>query len=221
MKTLIASAEQAMKEKFAKEGTGHDWQHIDRVRNTAVELARKEGANIELTELAALLHDIDDHKFNGGDHGANERTAADFLRARGADDHVIKSVTAIIGAVSFKGAGVDTPVFSKEAACVQDADRLDAIGAIGIARAFAYGGSKNRLLFDPKRRPVMHADFEAYKKDDGHTINHFFEKLLLLKNRMNTTSGKALAEERHAYMCSFLDQFFREWGVSVSWPEEG
>ncbi|MBW8884534.1 MAG: HD domain-containing protein [Planctomycetia bacterium] len=193
------------------EGSGHDWFHIERVRNAALHIAREEGADPFVVELAALLHDIADWKFAGGDHDAGPRAARDWLTSLGVPESIIDYVADIIARLSFKGAGVETPMSTLEGRCVQDADRLDAIGAIGIARAFAYGGHKGRALYDPAVPPQPHASFEAYKKNAGPTINHFYEKLLLLKDRMNTTTGKQLAAERHAFLEQFLDQFFSEW----------
>lgn len=209
-----------MKAKFENEGTGHDWFHIDRVRKTAEQIAIAEGADIEITILAALLHDVEDHKFNGGNLEGGPIAAFNFLMSVGATTEIAHRVSKIVSEVTFKGAGVETPVSSIEAACVQDADRLDAIGAIGIARAFAYGGFKNRLLFHPEELPELHGDFESYKSNSGATINHFFEKLLLLKDRMNTQTGRNLACHRHSFMISFLSEFFDEWGVSSTWGRE-
>lgn len=217
MKELINRCEAEMKSRFTNEGTGHDWFHIQRVRNTAEKIAKAEGANIEITILAALLHDIDDHKFNGGDISAGPIVARNFLLSIGSSIHTAEVVSNIVAQITYKGAGVNTTVDSIEAACVQDADRLDAIGAIGVARAFAYGGSKQRLLFNPELYPVLHQDFESYKTDNGATINHFFEKLLLLKDRMQTNTGRTMAQKRHSFLKQFLTEFFDEWGVSSDW----
>lgn len=208
---LYRSLESEVKQRFEQEGSGHDWWHIFRVVTMARRLAREAGADEQLTALAALLHDIADHKFHGGDLEAGPRVAEQLLRQHGADATIIQKVQQIIREVSFKGAGVATPVSSIEAACVQDADRLDAIGAIGIARAFAFGGSRNRLLYDPTDRPTMHSDFTAYATSTGATINHFHEKLLLLRDRMNTSAARGIADERHGYMLEFLAQFHGEW----------
>jgi len=193
------------------EGSGHDWFHVERVRNVAIRVGRDEGADLFVVELAALLHDVADWKFAGGDHDAGPRAARNWLASLGVDQSVIDHVADIIARLSFKGAGVETSMSTIEGRCVQDADRLDAIGAIGVARAFAYGGYKGRAMYDPAVPPQPHASFEAYKKNSGPTINHFYEKLLLLKDRMNTTAGKRLAAERHAFLEQFLDQFFAEW----------
>jgi uncharacterized protein len=197
--------------KFKEEGSGHDWWHILRVINMARRLAREEEADEDITALAALLHDIADHKFHGGDLEVGPQTAAALLRQHGADESVVQHVVQIIREVSFKGAGVATPASSVEAACVQDADRLDAIGAIGVARAFAYGGSQNRLLYDPNDPPVLHDNFTAYSGSSGATINHFHEKLLLLRDRMHTEAARRIANERHRFMEAFLTQFHHEW----------
>lgn len=203
--------EEHVKAKFAQEGSGHDWWHIHRVITTTRRLAREEAANEDVAALAALLHDIADHKFHGGDLEIGPKTAASLLKQANAPEELVQAVVGIIREVSYKGAGVPTPVSSIEAACVQDADRLDAIGAIGIARAFAFGGSRNRLLYDPSDRPTLHSDFNAYASSSGATINHFHEKLLLLRDRMNTSAARRIADERHAYMVEFLAQFHGEW----------
>ena len=196
---------------LSDEGSGHDWFHVERVRNIALHIARDEGAEPFVVELAALLHDVADWKFAGGDHDAGPRAARDWLGSLNVPQSIIDHVSDIIARMSFKGAGVETPMSTIEGRCVQDADRLDALGAIGVARAFAYGGHKGRALYDPAIPPQPHASFEAYKKNTGPTINHFYEKLLLLKDRMNTAAGKRLAAERHAFLERFLDQFFAEW----------
>lgn len=193
------------------EGSGHDWFHVERVRNTALRIAREEQADILVVELAALLHDVADWKFAGGDHDAGPCAARTWLESLAVRPEVIDHVVSIIAGLSFKGAGVETPMNTIEGQCVQDADRLDALGAIGIARAFAYGGHKGRAMYDPAIPPQPHASFEAYKKNAGPTINHFYEKLLLLKDRMNTATGKRLAAERHQFMARYLEQFFVEW----------
>ena len=193
------------------EGSGHDWFHVERVRNVATQIARNEGANLFVVELAALLHDVADWKFAGGDHDAGPRAAREWLASLRVAQPTIDHVTSIISDLSFKGAGVETPMKTIEGRCVQDADRLDALGAIGIARAFAYGGHKGRALYDPAIPAQSHATFEAYKKNAGPTINHFYEKLLLLKDRMTTSTGRWLAAERHAYLEVFLEEFLAEW----------
>lgn len=210
-KEILAKTEAFVREKLKGEGSGHDWWHIHRVRNTALAIAREEKADLFIVELAALLHDIADHKFHDGDDTIGPKVAREWLDSLSADEDTIDHISTIIKEVSFKGAGVATPMSTVEGDAVQDADRLDAIGAIGIARAFAYGGHKNRLLYDPDDDPKMHHSFEEYKSDKGATINHFYEKLLLLKERMNTEAGRNLAEQRHHFMEDFLKQFMDEW----------
>ncbi len=198
----------AFVESFHQNDTsGHDWWHVERVTRTAKKLAEKEHANLFLVEMAALLHDIDDWKLGTT---AENRTEA-FLNQLSITNEEKHAIMSIIEEVSFKGAEVATPTSSIESMCVQDADRLDAIGAIGIARAFTYGGSKNRSLYEPNVAPALHRTFGEYKTKHSHTINHFYEKLLLLKDRINTPAAKVIAEERHAYMEQFLAQFYKEW----------
>lgn len=199
-----------VKQFHSNDTSGHDWWHVARVTQLALRIASKENANAYLVEMAALLHDIDDWKL--GNQGPNK--TKQFLASTGIPQKEVDSILTIIEEVSFKGANVETPTSSVESRCVQDADRLDAIGAIGIARAFTYGGSKNRSLYEPTINPVMHGSFHEYQVNQSHTINHFYEKLLLLKDRMTTTTGRELAEERHRFMEQYLDQFFREWELS-------
>lgn len=196
---------------LAADSSGHDWWHIERVRQNALQIGRSEGADLFVVELAALLHDIADWKFHGGDDALGPQRADAWLTGLGVDRTTIDHVCEIIRRVSFKGAGVATPMNTLEGQVVQDADRLDAIGAVGIARAFAYGGHAGRAMYDPEVPPEPHGSFEAYKKNSGPTINHFHEKLLLLKQRMNTPAARKLAEERHAFMVRFLEQFHAEW----------
>lgn len=179
--------------------------------NLAKRLAEAEGANPVIVEVSALLHDIADWKFHDGDESACAAAARGWLESIQAPPGITDAVCDIVSTISYKGAGVPTPMKTIEGEVVQDADRLDAIGALGIARTFTYGGYKNRLIYHPDQQPVMHQSFEEYKKNEGHTINHFYEKMLLLKDRMNTKTGKKLAEERHRFMDTFLEQFFREW----------
>lgn len=196
---------------MTSESSGHDWWHIYRVWRTSRTIAEREGADATIVQLAALLHDVGDWKFHDGDETAGPRLAREWLASLGVDEAVIAPVCAIIAEVSFKGAGVEAPRLSLEGQVVQDADRLDAIGAIGIARAFAYGGHKGRVMHDPDQPFELHASFEAYKNKQSSTINHFYEKLLLLRERMNTPTGRALAEERHAFMEEYLRHFYAEW----------
>ena len=209
--SLIEKTRRYVETELAGDGSGHDWWHVHRVWTLAQKLADTEGANRTTVELAALLHDLADWKFADGDESAGPKRAGDWLRQNDADPKRVDEVCEIIACLSFKGAGVATPMRTLEGKVVQDADRLDAIGAMGIARAFAYGGYKNRLLYHPDQKPVLHQSFEEYKKNTGHSINHFYEKLLLLKERMNTSSAKQLAEERHRFMENYLDRFFKEW----------
>ncbi len=208
---LVDRVAQHIQSKFDGEGSGHDWHHINRVRRLAKQIAAAEGANQELAELAALVHDIADWKFHNGDDSVGPREAERLLSEEDATPEVIEQVVDIVRTISYKGAGVVTAMNTLEGQCVQDADRLDAIGAIGIARCFAYGGHAGRLMYDPGEPPVMHATAEAYKASKGHSLNHFYEKLFLLKDRMNTATGRALAEERHKYMEVFVERFLAEW----------
>ncbi len=212
---LISNTADMIRSRMTGDATGHDWWHVDRVRRTARRIAIEEGADPDLSELAALLHDVADWKFHDGDDTAGPRAARDWLQSLQAPAEVIDHVCTIIAEVSFKGAGVKTEMSSLTGRCVQDADRLDAIGAIGVARAFAFGGAFGRAMYDPEHPPELHADFAAYKSKGGPTINHFYEKLLLLKDRMQTPTGKRLAEERHRFLEKFLDQFYREWNADL------
>jgi uncharacterized protein len=193
------------------EGTGHDWWHVYRVWKMAQRIGRAERADLLVVELAALLHDIADWKLHGRDSSVGPKVAKDWLDSLAIDAGISEQVCRIIADMSFKGAGVKPLPLSLEGQVVQDADRLDAIGAIGIARTFAYGGAKGRAIYDSALKPVEHRTAEAYLKDDGHTINHFYEKLLLLKDRMNTATGRQMAEERHQFMEEYLRRFFEEW----------
>lgn len=208
---LIAFAAEHIQEQLRGDSSGHDWWHVWRVWQTATRIAQIERADPYVTQLAAILHDIADWKFHDGDETAGPRAAAEWLDKHGAPPDLRDRVCEVIAAVTFKGAGVDTPAPSLEAAVVQDADRLDAIGAIGVARAFAYGGSRGRLMYDPETPATPHASFADYKRNAGPTLNHFHEKLLLLKDRMQTATGRKWAERRHAYLENFLQQFLAEW----------
>ncbi|MBK1811658.1 HD domain-containing protein [Clostridium sp. YIM B02505] len=207
----IQKTAEMLEKKFSGEGSGHDWWHIYRVWQNAKNIAAVEECDKDIVELAALLHDIADWKFNDGDEKAGSRAAKQWLEGLNVDADTIAKVCYIIDNVTFKGAKVATQMDSIEGMIVQDADRLDAIGAIGIGRAFAYGGFKGREMYNPSVAYEMHHSFEAYKKSGSNTINHFYEKLLLLKDMMNTERGKVLAEERHKFMQLFLDQFYKEW----------
>lgn len=206
---LLAKTAVFVRSLLESDSSGHDWWHIHRVRKMALVIARSEGADLFLVELSALLHDVDDWKLTENKF-ENHKTEK-WLRECGVEDQIIERVNAIIEGVSFKGAGVDTSTMDPECSALQDADRLDAMGAIGIARTFAYGGSRGRGIYDPDIPPEMHTDFENYKKSNAPTINHFYEKLLLLKDQMQTPTGRALAEIRHDFMLLFLDHFYAEW----------
>ncbi|MFT6748232.1 MAG: hypothetical protein ACJAQ1_000135 [Flavobacterium sp.] len=190
---------------------GHDWFHIERVYKNSILLAKTENCNLEVVQLGALLHDIADSKFHNGDETVGPKMARTFLESQNVPSEVIEAVISIIENISFKGGNVIRNYNSIELQIVQDADRLDAIGAIGIARAFSYGGFKNRAIYDPEIKPNLNQSKEEYKKNTAPTITHFYEKLLLLKDRMNTKTGKEIALDRHIYMEQFLDQFYAEW----------
>jgi uncharacterized protein len=210
-KVIIKKTRAYVKKALEREGTGHDWWHVERVTRLALRIARRERARPFIVELAALLHDIADWKFHGGDDSAGPQKAREWLRELGVGRDVIRHVCEIIRSVSFKGAGTRSVPGTVEAAVVQDADRLDAIGAIGIARTFAYGGFKGFEIHNPGVKPVMHKSFAEYKKSRGPVINHFHEKLLLLKDRMNTETAKRMARKRHSYMEAYLKRFLLEW----------
>ena len=190
---------------------GHDWWHIYRVWKSAREIMLVEQGDGLVVELAALLHDIADSKFNDGDETIGPKKAEFFMRSINIAPEIITHVVNIINHMSFKSSLSEQAFTSKEMKVVQDADRLDAIGAIGIARAFNYGGFKNRGLYDPDIPPVANMTKEEYKKSTAPTINHFYEKLLLLKDKMNTATGKALGQKRHDFMVEYLEQFYLEW----------
>lgn len=209
--TIIEQTIAFVKESLKGAESGHDWWHIERVWKTAISIASTEKADLLIVELAALLHDIADAKFHNGDEEIGPATAVTFLKSIDLEDDVIFHVEQIIRNMSWKSSLGKINFRSKELEIVQDADRLDAIGAIGIARAFTYGGYKNRELYNPEIPPNLSMTKEEYKKSTAPTINHFYEKLLLLKDKMNTESGKIRAEERHRFMEKFLEQFYAEW----------
>ncbi len=213
--TVIDNTIKFVKESLRYAEGGHDWFHIERVYKNALSIAKYEKVDVFIVTLGALLHDIADSKFHQGDESIGPKKAKAFLQTQGVDESVIQHIENIIRFISFKGEiglAKGSPRFnSKELDVVQDADRLDAIGAIGIARAFNYGGFKNRAIYNPAIKPNTQLTKEAYKKSTAPTINHFYEKLLLLKNRMNTETGKKIAQERHQFMELFLDQFYKEW----------
>ncbi|WP_298313738.1 HD domain-containing protein [uncultured Aquimarina sp.] len=190
---------------------GHDWFHIQRVFKTSQNIAKDEDVDFLIVSLGALLHDIADSKFHNGDETIGPKVASDFLERIEVDKSIIDHVVLIIENISFKGGNTSQKFKSPELDVIQDADRLDAIGAIGVARCFNYGGFKNRVLYDPEIAPNLTMTKEEYKSSTAPTINHFYEKLLLLKDRMNTKAGKKIAEERHRFMEAFLEQFYREW----------
>jgi uncharacterized protein len=200
-----------VKKTLADAEAGHDWFHIERVFKTSLSINKAENANEWVVSFAALLHDIADPKFNNGDEEIGPNKAEAFLKSIAVDEEIIKHVKLIIQNMSFKNSFDEKAFTSIEMQVVQDADRLDAIGAIGIARAFTYGGYKNRVLYDPEIKPVTEHTKESYKNTTAPTINHFYEKLLLLKDRMNTQKGKEIANERHKFMEQYLQQFYAEW----------
>lgn len=200
-----------VKKTLANAEAGHDWFHIERVYKTAQNINKKENGDELVVAFAALLHDIADPKFNNGDETLGPKMAAEFLKSIHVDQAIIDHVKLIIENMSFKNSFDQNAFTSKEMQIVQDADRLDAIGAIGIARAFTYGGFKNRVLYDPAIKPEQHLSKETYKNTTAPTINHFYEKLLLLKDLMNTAAGKTIAEERHQFMLLYLAHFYSEW----------
>jgi len=207
---LIQSTAEYVKAESQNDSSGHDWWHIQRVWKIALAICEHEAADTFIVQLAALLHDLDDWKFNASEDETPRRAQA-WLEQNRVDPRIIEQVCEIIMCVSFKGAQVENKMKSAEGLIVQDADRLDAIGAIGIGRAFAYGGYKGRLLYDPNQPPHLHQNFEQYKNSHSATINHFYEKLLLLKDKMNTVTAKRIAQERHDFMVLFLDKFMDEW----------
>lgn len=209
--SLINNTIAYVKKELAGAEAGHDWWHIERVWKNARKIAASETVNLLIVELGALLHDIADAKFHDGDENIGPTKARNFLASEGTDESIINEVEMIIRHISFKGGNFNKTYTSKELDVVQDADRLDALGAIGIARAFQYGGFKNREIYNPGIPADLSMDKEAYKKSTAPTINHFYEKLLLLKDRMNTNTGKQMAEERHSFMEQYLEQFYKEW----------
>ncbi|MGX7667752.1 HD domain-containing protein [Flavobacterium pedocola] len=202
---------QFVKQQLENAEGGHDWFHIERVYKNALLIAKGEDCDLTVVQLGALLHDIADSKFHNGDEQIGPKTARTFLEGHGVSEATILHVIAIIENISFKGGKVEKNFSSKELDIVQDADRLDALGAIGIARTFNYGGFKNRTLYNPAIQPNLNMSKEEYKNSEAPTLNHFYEKLLLLKDKMNTQTGKQIAEQRHAYMEGFLAQFYAEW----------
>lgn len=209
---IIDKTKQFVKDKLFGEGSGHDWYHIERVYNLSKLIANKENANSFIVEMTALLHDMDDWKFNDLNETSTSNTE-DFLKSMNIDEEDINKITKIIKTMSYKGGVVDSSQNTIEGKVVQDADRLDAIGAIGIARTFAYGGNKNRVIYDPNIKPKDFNTLDEVKNEENHTINHFYEKLLKLKDLMNTDTAKEIATRRHNFMESFLDEFYYEWNI--------
>lgn len=208
---VLDRARDFVREEMSADASGHDWWHIYRVATMAKRLATECGADVFVCELAALLHDVGDYKLRGPSGEAESAIAGRWMEANGIAADVVAHICSIIDSMSFKGAGVKSAMTTLEGQCVQDADRLDAIGAIGIARTFAYGGSKGQAMHDPDLMPRMHQTVEEYRTSRTSSVNHFHEKLLLLKDLMNTEPAKRLAEERHEYMRLFLSQFHAEW----------
>ena len=200
-----------VKNQLAQAEGGHDWFHIERVYKNALLIAEEEECNLTVVKLAALLHDIADSKFHNGDETIGPKVAREFLESQNVSEDIILHVIAIIENISFKGGNFEKKYLSKQLEIVQAADRLDAIGAIGIARAFNSGGFKNRPLYNPNIQPNLNMSKEEYKNSESPTLNHFYEKLLLLKDKMNTITGKKLAQKRHDFMITFLSQFYSEW----------
>lgn len=213
MNELIEKVAQFIKDKFEENEGSHDWYHIERVWKLAKLIQQAEGGDLLVIELAALLHDVSDHKYNGGDWNAGSELTKEILLNFNAPLELAEKVEKAVSQVSYKGARVADSSDSLEARIVQDADRLDAIGAIGIARAFAFGGSKNRLLYVPDLNPVLHQSADEYKNSVSHTVNHFYEKLFLLKDRMHTVTAKNMAIDRHSFMEKFLNEFYNEWNL--------
>jgi uncharacterized protein len=209
--TIITKTIAFVQETLQHAEGGHDWFHIERVYKNALLIAKEETVDEFVVSLGALLHDIADAKFHNGDETVGPKVAREFLESVAVAEDIIVHVENIITNISFKGGNFEQRFSSPELDVIQDADRLDAIGAIGIARTFNYGGFKNRKIYDPAIEPNLNMTKEEYKKSTAPTINHFYEKLLLLKDKMNTETGKKIAEQRHAFMERFLDQFYAEW----------
>jgi uncharacterized protein len=204
-----------VKAQFSNDTTGHDWYHIERVVHMALFLQKGTTADREIVALAALLHDIADHKFHNNDFEIGAITARSLLIANGYNLEIAEKVASIIAQVSYKGAKVAETMDSLEGKIVQDADRLDAIGAIGIARAFSFGGAHDRPFYLPNTLPVFHATKEAYSNGKSHSVNHFYEKLLLLKDRLHTDAAKEIGQKRHLILENYLEQFHQEWNFNT------
>ncbi len=211
---ILEKTRDFVKEKMYKEGSGHDWFHVERVCNMAKYLAQKESADMFIVEMTALLHDIDDWKFSDV---YNTTVTEEFLKSVEVSEEDSNRILNIIKTMSYKGGVVDSTQNTIEGMVVQDADRLDALGAIGIARAFAYGGSKNRSMYDPSIKPIDFKSLDEVKNKDNHTINHFYEKLFKLKDLMNTNTAKEIAKKRHKYMENFIEEFYSEWNFKQNY----
>ncbi len=208
---LIENTIAFVKQELANAEGGHDWFHVERVYKNSLLISKTENVDSLVVALGALLHDIADSKFYKGNETIGPKKAREFLTSQNVKDEVITHIIKIIENISFKGGNKKQEFYSNELAVLQDADRLDAIGAIGIARCFNYGGFKNRKLYDPEVTPELNMSPAEYKASTAPTINHFYEKLLLLKDKMNTQTGKQIAQNRHDYMEGFLKQFYGEW----------
>jgi len=210
---IIKRTEEYVQQTLEEDKSGHDWAHIERVRNKALEIGEEEGADLFIVELGALLHDIADWKFHDVTEGP--KVTREWLESLEVEEKYIAEVCHIVDNVSYKGANVECGMKTLEGYVVQDADRLDSIGAIGIERTFAYGATKGRPVYDPDIKPQMHDTFEKYKNAQSTSINHFYEKLLLIKDRLNTDAAKKIAQPRHEFMQAYLAQFLGEWEGSV------
>lgn len=209
MKEIVHKTKNMVQKAFSENEGSHDWHHIERVRRMALHLMQSEGGNRFIIEMSALLHDLEDWKITH--ENTDNQKVKSWIHSFKIPHQICDDIVQVINEVSYKGAGVSTPCSSIESMIVQDADRLDAMGAIGIARAFAFGGSKGHPLFLPHKEIVLHESFEHYKKKQTSTLHHFYEKLLLLKERMNTNTARKIAGERHRFMLTFIDEFKKEW----------
>lgn len=210
-KTEIIKKTEEFAKKKMKGDPGHDWSHVNRVRKLALHIGKKEKVDLFVVELAALLHDIADYKFYKGDEKIGGKIAGQWLRKLKVDEKIIKRITYIIDEIAFRGAKVKYTMETLEGKVVQDSDKLDAMGAIGVARTFSYGGHFNVPMYVPTIKPVLHTSFAQYKKNSPSTINHFYEKLLLLKDRMHTKTARKIAGRRHKFMELYLKEFYEEW----------
>ncbi len=210
-KDWLQKTEEMVKSRLSLDSSGHDWWHISRVRKLAQDIAKTEKADLFIVEMSALLHDICDWKFNQGNEKAGLEIVRQYLNDIKIPEQEQLAILEIIGAVSYKGAGIKDNMHSLEGKVVQDADRLDALGAIGVARTFAYGGNKNQAMHEPDLKPTLHQSFEEYKTKRSSSINHFYEKLFLLKDRLHTDTAKKIAQNRHNFMVNFVDTFLQEW----------